>query len=138
MGAMSSYRPVVAVIHLVMGALAVLPTLVILAVFGGVTAIVGAASHDPAATTIVGLGLGTVLAIVMCVTTAMGLLSLAAGVGVWRKEAWGDVLALIASALHVFNFPLGTALAAFTFWVVLMREPAARLGGQPRVDVLAA
>jgi uncharacterized membrane protein (DUF2068 family) len=133
---MTSYRPVLAAIHVVMGVLAVLPVLVLTAVFGGVTAVVGAASHDTTATTIVGLGLGTVLIIVMAVTTVLGLLSLAAGVGLWRKEAWGDVLALVVSALHLFNFPVGTALAAFGFWVLLVREPAARLA-QPRIDELA-
>lgn len=124
---MTSYRPLVAFIHIALGALALVPLLVLTAVFGGAWAAVAAVTRDASVSAIVGVGLGTVLAVVLLTTTLAGLLSIAAGALSLRRHPLGDALLLVASALHLFNFPLGTALGVFGFWVLLVREPAARL-----------
>ena len=124
---MTSYRPIVGWTHVVLGALALLPALILPLVFGGLWGIVAVNADDPRASTVVGIAFGVVLVIVLAILLVSGGLSIAAGVGVLRRQRWGDVLALIASALHILNFPVGTLVGAFTFWVLLAREPAARV-----------
>ena len=43
---------------------------------------------------------------------------LLAGYGLLKRKSWGPAFALIAGALNLFNLPLGTALAIYTFWAV--------------------
>jgi uncharacterized membrane protein len=47
---------------------------------------------------------------------AIPLLQLLGSYGLWRKRSWGRILVLIFSALYVWVFPLGTALASYTWW----------------------
>ncbi len=123
---MSSYRPLLAALHAVLGVLSFAPIVILSIVFGGATGIVGVASEDPEATAIVGLGLGVVLLIVTVVTAALGLLSLVTAWGVWKGARWGDAALVLLSVLQLTNFPLGTALSVFGLWVVLFREPASQ------------
>jgi hypothetical protein len=44
------------------------------------------------------------------------LLILFTGYGLFRKRAWARILALIFSALYIWIFPLGTALAIYAWW----------------------
>ena len=43
---------------------------------------------------------------------------LLAGYGLMKRKSWGPTMAIIAGALNLFNLPLGTALAIYTFWAV--------------------
>jgi hypothetical protein len=57
-----------------------------------------------------------------------GLLSLpglAAGYGLLKHKSWGRILALIVGIFKLFNFPLGTALAIYTFWVLIQDDASA-------------
>jgi amino acid permease len=38
--------------------------------------------------------------------------------GLLRRRTWARILALISTALSVWLFPLGTALAIYTWWVL--------------------
>lgn len=130
---MTSYRPLVAWIHIVLGVLALVPLIVLTAVFGGVWAVVAAVTADAAVSGWVGAGLGAVL-VVALVSTALGAgFSIAAGVLGLKGHPWGDALLLVASVLHLLNFPLGTALGVFGMWVLLVREPRTRFA-PPRPD----
>lgn len=129
---MDRYRPAVAWTHIVLGAATLLPALVLPLVFGGVWSLVALGANDPQATAIVGVTFGVVLAVVLAVLAISGGLSLAAGIGLLRGKAWGDVLTIVASVLHLANFPLGTFVGAASLWVLLVREP--RTLALPRVD----
>lgn len=122
-----SLRPIVAGIHAVFGVLALLPVVILTVVFGGVLGAVSTIAHDvkggPQATAILGVGLATVLLIVVVATTLSGLLGLVGAYGVWRGDKWGDIALTVVSVLHVFNPPVGTLLALFTGWVLWVREP---------------
>ena len=125
-----SLRPIVAGIHAVLGVLSLLPVLILTVVFGGVLAAATTIAHDveggPQAAAILGVGLATVLMIVVVATTLSGLLGLVGAYGVWRGDTWGDVALTVVSVLHVFNPPVGTLLAVFTGWVLWVREPVRR------------
>jgi multisubunit Na+/H+ antiporter MnhB subunit len=46
------------------------------------------------------------------------LLQLLTAYGVYTVKRWGRTLALLSCALYVFVFPLGTLLAAYTWWAL--------------------
>jgi hypothetical protein len=57
-----------------------------------------------------------------------GLLSLpglAAGYGLLKHKSWGRILTLIVAFFKLFDFPLGTALATYTFWVLIQDDASA-------------
>lgn len=85
-----------------------------------------AASGDPEGPFIlllVGLFVGGIMAVV-------ALPGLLAGWGLLRRKNWGRVLALIVAILNLFNFPLGTALGAYTLYVLLQNEATPYFQGE--------
>lgn len=44
------------------------------------------------------------------------------GFGLLRGKPWARVLLLVVAAFEVFHVPFGTALAAYTFWVLLSEK----------------
>jgi hypothetical protein len=56
-------------------------------------------------------------------------LSLPAIIGGWwlmRYKEWARILVVVLGILQIGNVPLGTALGAYTLWVLLINEPTAR------------
>jgi len=49
-----------------------------------------------------------------------------AGIGLMRRKEWGRILTLIVSFLSILSFPLGTALAIYSF-VILIKDEAIQL-----------
>jgi hypothetical protein len=76
---------------------------------------IGAISGDSTALGVLGL-IGTIgLAL-------MGLLavpSVIAGIGLLMRKEWGRILALVVGILSLIDIPLGTALGAYTIWVLM-------------------
>ena len=60
-----------------------------------------------------------VVAIAMFVVSVAGIV---AGIGVLRKRPWGRVLMLVISFINLLRIPLGTALGAYSIWVLLNDE----------------
>lgn len=48
--------------------------------------------------------------------------------GLLKRRTWGRIGGLIMGALDLFNFPLGTALGAYTFWALLSDEAQRAFG----------
>lgn len=116
---MNRLRPALAALHIAFGVLALAPIVAAAIVFGGVSGLVGALAGEPAAGALVGaLLVGAIL-----LAGVLAAVSITAGVAVWLGKPWGDALMLVASALHLLHFPVGTALALFGGWVVLVKEP---------------
>ena len=46
----------------------------------------------------------------------------AAGVGLLQYRTWARVLAVIMAVFMLFHFPIGTAIAAYAFWVLFSQE----------------
>ncbi len=61
----------------------------------------------------------------------LALPALLAGVGLLRRKEWGRILALIVGVFDLFNFPLGTLLAAYTFYVLLQNSASVYFAGTP-------
>ncbi len=66
------------------------------------------------------------------VLLGMSVLSLMAGWGLLERQPWARMLAIVLGVLHLVNVPFGTALGAYTLWVLLPAESEmeyARLAG---------
>jgi hypothetical protein len=46
----------------------------------------------------------------------------AAGIGLLQYRNWGRILATIMAVFLIFKFPVGTAIAVYTFWVLFSEE----------------
>lgn len=98
-----------------------------IAIFGAAGfAMTGAAMKDnpsaeqlpPEALPAIGSMFVLIFGLVGCLLVVQLALSLAAAIGVWKRESWGRIAAIIAAVLAVMSFPLGTALGVYTFWFV--------------------
>lgn len=47
-----------------------------------------------------------------------------AGWGLLKRKQWARILALVIGFLSLMNFPLGTLVGVYTFWVLLFYEQA--------------
>ena len=57
----------------------------------------------------------------------LGIQGMVAGYGLLRRKAWGRILAMVVGFLGflgLVNFPLGTAIGIYTFWVLLQDSAA--------------
>lgn len=123
------HRKVIGTLHLLMGTLALVPVMVLTALFGGVWAIVAWGTHGHEGATLLGIGLATILLVVLATAAFAGIFGLIAGFGVLMGQKWGDILATAISAIHLFNFPFGTALAAYTVYGLWLAEPSVSPNG---------
>jgi O-antigen/teichoic acid export membrane protein len=44
------------------------------------------------------------------------------GIGLFKRKEWARILVLITSALHILNFPIGTAIGGYSIWVLVNPE----------------
>jgi hypothetical protein len=75
---------------------------------------IGAASGEAEALTVLGL-IGTAVGLLLAAIAIPGLL---AGYGLLARKPWARILAIVVGALGLVNFPLGTAIGLYTFWVL--------------------
>jgi len=108
---MQQHVRILAWMHIIYSALLDVIALFIVAVFGGA----GALSHDRQAFMITG-AVGMLIAAILFTISIPGMI---AGIGLLKFRQWARILTIILAALHILSFPLGTALAIYTFWVLL-------------------
>jgi hypothetical protein len=46
----------------------------------------------------------------------------AAGIGLLQYRSWARIFAIIVAIFLLFNFPVGTAVAVYAFWVLFSQE----------------
>ena len=127
---MRSHITAVAWIHLILGGLQLVGALAALLVLFGAGLIGGAAAASTGdAEAILGMGLvGTCLVGIGVAVTLASLPGALAGWGLLSGKKWAPILAVIVSLFYLPNFPFGTALAVYTFWVCFSREGQDELG----------
>ena len=101
-------------------ALGVVDLLMALAIFGVIASagLLAGFAGEPMFPIIGGV-IASAFAFVVVVT---GVPNLLAGIGLLAHKKWARILALVLGVLNVFKFPWGTALAVYTFWVLLHGE----------------
>ena len=113
---MQQHANVLGWLHIVGNAIMLLLGCFFFALLGGI----GLVQGDPEAARILGI-VGASLGAVMVV---LGIPGIVAGYGLLRRKQWGRVLALVVGFLGLVNFPLGTAIGIYTFWVLLQGAAA--------------
>jgi hypothetical protein len=131
---MASHIRVIAWLHIVFGALGLVVAVVALLFFGGMAGLVGVTDHSSDARVAVPV-LSLIGGIAFVVIAALSVPGLAAGIGLLRYRPWARILAIILSALHLLNVPLGTALGIYSLWALLSVE-GARLFDHPAGQVI--
>lgn len=63
--------------------------------------------------------IGVIVVIFTVITCVPGLIG---GIGLLKRKNWARILILIISAIDLIIIPFGTALAIYSFWVLLQNE----------------
>lgn len=101
-------------LQILLGVLDLLMGLAIFGIFAGI-GVVGGLSGELSVPLVSG-AIGTVVASVIGLTAIPNLI---AGFGLLGHRNWARILALVLGALNALKFPWGTALAVYTFWVLM-------------------
>ena len=114
---MKDHVTILGVIYIALNSIGLLVALIVfVAVTGG-----GIISQDPNAMRITAI-VGTAIAAFFVLFSLPGVL---AGLGLIWFKPWGRILALVLAVLNIVNVPFGTALAVYSFWVLLNDETSA-------------
>ncbi len=82
--------------------------------FAGIGTFAAADSSDPVALGI----LGTIGAVALLFFVVLALPGMLAGYGLLRSRKWGQILGIVVGILSLLNFPIGTAIGAYTLFVL--------------------
>jgi hypothetical protein len=86
-------------------------------------------SGDPVGLTILGL-IGTIGLAFFGLLALPGIL---AGYGLLKRERWGQILGIIVGFLGLVNFPVGTAIGAYTLFVLFQDSANEYFAGEELV-----
>jgi hypothetical protein len=79
---------------------------------------IGFLAHDQEASMVLST-IGFIIAGFLVILSVPGIIG---GIGLLHRREWARILVLIISALHLLNFPIGTAIGAYSIWVLVQRE----------------
>ena len=116
MNPMQTHVKVLAVLHIVFGALGVLIGLGVFAVMGGVAGLVHT-DGDPDSAAVVPL-LGIIGAFVLVILLVLSVPGIIAGVGLLSYQPWARILTIVLSVLDLLSIPFGTALGIYGLWLL--------------------
>lgn len=118
---METHVKILAILYLVFSSAFLVAAVILLVIFGGVTAVVGtAAEAEDAAIALPIIGItGMALVGFLTMIAAPGLI---AGFGLLKLANWARILGIVLSALHLLNFPIGTVLGVYGLYVLLNRD----------------
>jgi hypothetical protein len=128
---MHNHIRIVGILHIVFASLVILVGMGLLALFGGLAALVTikeGTSDAMIGATVLG-GIGMFLFVLMAVLSVPGLI---AGIGLLRMRPWARILTIVVSALELLSFPFGTALGVYGLWVMVQPETERLLSNQLR------
>lgn len=60
--------------------------------------------------------------IIMVVIVILSIPGIIAGIGLLKRKEWARILTLILSVLDLINFPIGTAVGAYSIWALVQPE----------------
>jgi len=111
---MNQHVTVVAILHIGLGVLGVLIGIFLFILLGFVTTLV----TDREALFILPL-VATFLGGGFIVASSLGIIG---GIGVLKYKEWARILVLVISAIGLVNIPIGTAVGAYSIWVLVQNE----------------
>ena len=113
---MDKHLQIVAVLHIALGILGLCFAAGVFFIFIGA----GMLADDHEAMTVLSI-VGTVIAGLTGITSVPSIIG---GMGLWRRRAWGRLLLIVVSVFDLLNIPVGTALGAYSLWVLFQDESA--------------
>lgn len=111
---MEQHVTLVGALNIGLSAFAIIFGLLLFILLGGI----GAASDDSEALVV----LSIVGFVVFAVLLVISIPALIGGIGLLKHRNWARILLLIVSAVNLLNVPFGTALGAYSLWVLLQDE----------------
>lgn len=111
---MARHLTILGILYLVSSAIYLLGAVVIATALSGVGLLTG----DMGAFALLS-GLGMLFAGFLVV---LGLPGLITGWGLLKHQSWSRIAGFVLGGLNLFNFPVGTVLGGYTFWVLLQPE----------------
>ena len=119
---MKQHVSILGVLYIISGVLGILAAMACLALFGGAAGIVRmVAPNDPDAAVALPI-LGVAGVVFFALISLLSIPGLVVGIGLTKFQPWSRVGGLVLSGLNLLNFPLGTALGVYGFWVLLSKE----------------
>jgi hypothetical protein len=71
---------------------------------------------------------GTAISMWLLVLSVPGIIG---GIGVLRRQSWARYMVLVLSILDLFSVPIGTAVGAYSIWVLVQDETAELFASGP-------
>jgi hypothetical protein len=116
---MAQHVKILGILHIVFGGLGVIGAIIVLMIFGGLSAFVDLSDHgSDVPAPILGI-IGGVLFIVILIISLPGLII---GIGLLQFRPWARIGGIVISALDLLAPPLHTILGIYGLWVLLNRE----------------
>jgi len=81
----------------------------------------GVVAHDDEAFLVLSI-VGTVLLVLTVITSIPAIIG---AIGLLKHKNWGRILIMVVSAIDLLNIPIGTALGAYSLYVLLQDETVA-------------
>lgn len=107
---MDTHVKILGYIYIIAGVILVLLGLLFFGVVGGS----GLISGDRQAMFVTGI-VGTAIAAFFVI---LSIPSIIAGIGLLKRREWARILTIILGVLHLFGFPIGTAIGVYTLYVL--------------------
>jgi hypothetical protein len=90
-----------------------------IALFAGtILGVIGSLIDDPVASRV----LPIIASVIIWIVIILSLPGIVAGIGLFRKQEWARILALILSVIRLLNIPIGTAIGGYSIWVLVQDE----------------
>ncbi len=119
---MKQHVTVVAALQIASGVLKIFAAVIaFVAIVGG-----GLLSGDVEAMAITGL-VGPAVSFFLVM---LAIPSILGGIGLLKGKAWARILVLVLAVFNLLDFPLGTMISLYTFWVLLHDETSELFNGQ--------
>ncbi len=123
---MRDHVKILAILHIVFGAIGIAIGLIILMVFGGLAGVVGVAGDVGDTDRATGMAVLSIIGVVIFLfTLLLSVPSLIAGIGLLKYRSWARILTIVLSAIDLLHIPLGTLLGIYGLWVLLSPETEA-------------
>jgi len=125
---MAQHVKILGILHIVLGALGICGAIIVLLVFGGISALVSGSDHgDVPAGPVMGLIGGAIFVVIMIIS----LPALVIGIGLTQFRPWARGAGIVLSAFDLLGVPFHTILGIYGLWVLLNRETEQMFGVPP-------
>lgn len=95
---------------------------IVAALFAGtILGVIGNFIDDPVASKV----LPIIASVIIWIVIILSIPGIVAGIGLFGKKEWARILALILSVIRLLNVPVGTAIGAYSIWVLVQDETIA-------------